>query len=476
MHSVSAAALAEDSLVDWLSALRDGKLSASGLTDAVLKAARDAGGLGCFVNVFDAAARDAAQMAARPDADHLLAGVPLSVKDDLFCAGLTTTGGSPAFAGFVPDADCVAVGRLRRAGAIVFAKSSLPEFAMNVHPYSPLSAWPLNPWDPSRTAGASSGGAAASIAAGVGAVAVATDTGGSIRLPASFCGLIGFMPSNGRVPRGGGFGSNRTLMGIGAIGRSVDEVRVIVSMMSGSDRSDPETQAWPQRIGATTRYRSAFRFAYVSSVAPLVSSEPEVGDAMERMVLEIGRLAGVTRVDLALDLGWAAHAFAVVSDRERFECMSREGTLAESRVAQFTQPTRLRLAHAATVTDAAFAAALQDRRRLGAQVADIFDRCDFLLTPTVPCVAPAWRDTAFDAAYAQRVYGNLGWVNLAGCPAITIPLASVGGLPAGMQIIGRPGADDDVLDAADFIMRAMTGSERAPIAPRARWAAVAASN
>lgn len=464
---------AEDSLTSWLAALTDGRTTASELTDAVLNAAAHTVPLGCFVSVFDAQSRRASRVAQRPDSARPLAGIPLSVKDDLFTASLKTTGGSQAFVNYVPAVDCIAVSRLRQAGAIVFAKTNLSEFAMSYHPQTQLATSPLNPWNPKCIAGASSGGAAASIAAGVGAVAIATDTGGSIRLPASFCGLLGFVPSNGRVPRASSFGSNRRLMGIGAIGRSVADIRIIMSIMSGPHQSDPETHSYCCPIRATGKSCDAFRFAYLPGITSESMPETNVADVIEHAVARLASLPRVVRSVIALDLNWVGTPFSIVSDRERFETMSEAGTLASANISGITGETRLRLANGAAVTENAYANALRERTELCAQLAEIFNEVDFLMTPTVPSIAPSLCDTVFDASYARRAYGNLSWVNFAGCPAVSIPVAHIDGLPVGLQIVAAPGTDDMLLDMAEFVLKALTGQERVPVAPQQAWAGLA---
>src|SRR5438128_9602867 len=170
-----------------------------------------------ILNAFCLVTADVARVAAREAEIAVmkgeplgpLHGVPLSVKDVLPTRGLTTTGGSRLFADFLPEEDALAVGRLKAAGTVLLGKTNTSEFGHKAFTESPLFGVTRNPWDPTLTPGGSSGGGAAAVASGVGPIAVGTDAGGSIRIPASFCGLYGFKPSFGRVPDRavfGGFG------------------------------------------------------------------------------------------------------------------------------------------------------------------------------------------------------------------------------------------------------------------------------
>src|SRR5215813_5380272 len=221
---------AQDDLC-WLSALelaaqiRAKKISPVEVVDAVLaRIERVNPTLNAFCTLTADEARDAAQTAevSVMTGEELgpLHGVPVSIKDLLFTRRLLTTGGSRLFADHVPEEDAVSVERLKGAGAIILGKTNTPEFGHKGVTDNPLFGITRNPWSPSMTSGGSSGGSAAAVAAGMGPLALGTDDGGSIRIPASFCGIYGLKPSFGRVPRGAGFPGWETLSHTGPMTRT----------------------------------------------------------------------------------------------------------------------------------------------------------------------------------------------------------------------------------------------------------------
>src|SRR5213083_1644362 len=233
----------------WQSALeisglvRAKKLSPIEVTDAVLSRI-DA--VNPTLNAFCVVAAEQARAAAREAEIAVtkgeplgpLHGVPVSIKDVLFTRGLTTTGGSRLFADHVPDEDAIAVARLKAAGAVLLGKTNTSEFGHKAVTENPLFGVTRNPWNPALTPGGSSGGAAAAVASGCGPLALATDDGGSIRIPASFSGTYGLKPSFGRVPRGAGFPGLETLSHTGPITRTVRDAALVLDALAGPDDRD----------------------------------------------------------------------------------------------------------------------------------------------------------------------------------------------------------------------------------------------
>src|SRR5436309_4948772 len=233
----------------WQSALeisglvRAKKLSPIEVTDAVLSRI-DA--VNPTLNAFCVVAAEQARAAAREAEIAVtkgeplgpLHGVPVSIKDVLFTRGLTTTGGSRLFADHVPDEDAIAVARLKAAGAVLFGKTNTSEFGHKAVTESPLFGVTRNPWDPTLTPGGSSGGAAAAVASGVGPMALGTDAGGSVRIPAAFCGVFGFKPSFGRVPDRAPFGGFERVGHVGPITRTVRDAAAMLDVVAGRDDRD----------------------------------------------------------------------------------------------------------------------------------------------------------------------------------------------------------------------------------------------
>ena len=181
-------------------------------------------------------------------ASVLLHGVPFSVKDVLPTRGLTTTGGSRLFADFVPEEDALSFGRLKAAGAVLFGKTNTSEFGHKAFTENPLFGITRNPWDTTLTPGGSSGGGAAAVASGVGPIALGTDGGGSVRIPAAFCGLYGFKPSFGRVPDRALFGGFEHVSHVGPITRTVRDAAAVLDVVAGGD--DRDRSSLPRELGS----------------------------------------------------------------------------------------------------------------------------------------------------------------------------------------------------------------------------------
>lgn len=436
--------LAQLTLEQATRGLQTGEWAARDIVDDVLRQAHGRGAaLNAFISVFDEHARALSERHVRTD-PRVLAGVPVSVKDDLFTAGLPTTGGCAQLKDFVPATDCPAVGRLRQAGAIVFGKTNLSDFAMSMAHGSTLAGPCRNPWDPLRSAGASSSGAASAVAAGIGPVAIATDSGGSIRYPAALCGALGFAPSNGRVPRHGSFGANNLFCAIGVLGRDVRDVAKVLRVMSGPDPSDPESLRFKEALAPTEALAAEAPRGLRIGVLPTGTAPTHRGSAID--ALFHGTLSTLARelqwaMDaVELDTTGAANAFKVMSDRDRLALMTQSGTLARLTEAQLPDALRLRFDHARGLTGADHANALADRAAFIHTLDGVFTAHDLLIGLTCADVAPLLSDPATPSF-------NLSWTNLAGCPAASLPLGLVEGLPIGLHIVARPGNDAAVLNA-----------------------------
>ena len=375
-----------------------------------------------------------------------LDGVPVTVKDNLLVAGLRATWGSRAFGDFVPSLDEVPVERLRRSGAVILGKTNVPELTLAAYTPNRLCGTTANPWDPALTPGGSSGGAAASVAAGLVPAAIGTDGGGSIRRPASYTGLVGFKPSIGRIARGGGFPETlHDCEVIGTLTRSVADAVMLDRVLSGPDVRDPRSRLLAAPLAADP---ARLRILYVPRFgdAPL---DPEVAaacDAAASTLSEAGHV--VERGDVffdraAIDEAWrivgragVARAFRVPGSRlpaeggPSLQAMAREGDAISA--ADYVE---------------ALAVVSGLRRRTG----ELFDRVDLVFTPSAAAL-PWAADDAFPPAIDGQPVGPrghavyTGWVNIAGHPGLALPLdVSRSGLPIGGQFIGRFGSDAELL-------------------------------
>jgi Asp-tRNA(Asn)/Glu-tRNA(Gln) amidotransferase A subunit family amidase len=381
-----------------------------------------------------------------------LHGVPVSVKDLIFTRRLRTTAGSRLLADHVPEEDAVAVERLRGAGAIIVGKTNTPEFGFKGVTDNPLFGVTRNPWDLARTPGGSSGGAAAAVAAGLGPLALGTDGGGSIRIPASFCGIYGLKPSFGRVPSGPGLPGWETLSHTGPLTRTVRDAALMLHVLAGPDDRDrhslPAAEG-PPFLAACDDGIAGLSVAWSADLGHGLV-EPEVADLCAEAAVRFESLG--CHVEVVVPT-WddpepiyrtlaAGEAFAAY--RDRLDAGERLLDPALVELLRFGE----------TITAEQYLGAVLARREFWGEVQRFLARFDLLITPTV-AVAPF----AVDALPILEIDGTpvsrLGWTpftypfNLTGQPAASVPAGvTASGLPVGLQIVGRRHADRTVLAAS----------------------------
>jgi len=424
--------------------VRARRVSAREVTTAALAriAERD-GRLRCFTHVrAEAALAEAMHIDARVAAGQdpgPLAGVPFAVKNLFDVEGLTTLAGSKIFAERPPAArDATAVAALRRAGAVLLGTLNMDEFAFgftteNAH-YGPTR----NPHDPARVPGGSSGGSAAAVAAGLVPIALGSDTNGSIRVPAAFCGVFGLKPTYGRVSRAGAALFAASFDHVGPFARSVADLAAAFDAIQGADPADP-----------------------VASEAPVVPASPHVGRETEGLRLAVATghfarnatdapLAAVARVAKALRVTkqvelpepHRARAAAMVITASEGANLHLEDL--RTRAKDFDPSTRDRFLAGALVPASVYAQAQRFRAWYRARVAELFRDVDVLLAPTTPWVAPligAPRTVRLDGAdVIVRAHTGVFTQPLSfiGLPVISVPVTAPDALPLGVQLIAAP--------------------------------------
>ncbi|MDM0066230.1 amidase [Variovorax sp. J31P207] len=377
-----------------------------------------------------------------------LDGVPVTIKDNLQVRGLPTHWGSRALAGFVAERDEIPVARLRDAGAVIFGKTNVPEFTMQGYTDNPVFGPTGNPWNPSLTPGGSSGGAVALVAAGGCPIALATDGGGSIRRPASHTNLVGFKPSRGRVPRGGGLPPIFLDFEVaGPIARSVADVAAVMQVIGRG----------PVEAPGPARARILFipRFGD-HPVDPQIAALTEA--AARRFADRGHEVATAQDFDMAeavnarwpllaqVGLAWLVGQPQELSGRPFDPALFGPAMQANAEAG--------RKASAADLFDLLFEA---ERLRTG--LAGLFERYDFLLTPAaaaLPWPAGETHPTLIDGRdvgpRGHAVFA--GFANAVGLPAIALPCGFAAGMPVGMQLVAREGGDDALLALARSIEQA----------------------
>ncbi|MFI5894163.1 amidase [Actinoplanes sp. NPDC051513] len=374
-----------------------------------------------------------------------LHGLPIAFKDTHETQGMRTTFGSPLFADHVPDYDTLCVARITRAGAIRLGKTNVPEFGAGSHTFNPVFGVTRNPHDLSRSAGGSSGGAAAALASGMLPIADGGDMGGSLRNPASFCGVVGFRPTPGRVPSWPTDSPWDTLTTAGPMARNVPDVALLLSAMAGPDPRSPIALDTPGPAFLTdlSRDLAGLRLAWSPTLGGL-PVDPAVLDVLTPAVTLFESL-GCT-VDLAdPDLAEAELIFRTLRAHQ-FNLAFGPAFDAHPAAFKPSLAANIRAGRALTAED--LGRASQAWSRLWRAGIAFFDRYDALLAPVsqVPPFPADWEYPHEVAGVPQESY--LDWmrsayhVTVMGAPALSVPAGlTPTGLPIGLQIITRPRSD-----------------------------------
>ncbi len=416
-----------------------------------------------------------------PDRDRPLWGIPMTIKDVICTRDTPTTCGSRLLENFTPGYDAPLVQRLRQAGAIILGKTNMDEFAMGSSTENSALQTTRNPWDPSRVPGGSSGGSAASMAAAQSLGSIGTDTGGSIRQPASFCGVVGMKPTYGRVSRYGLVAFGSSLDQAGPMTSSVPDSAAILNVISGHDPLDStsSTAPVPDYLSALEK-RKDLRGLRIGLPRQFweKKTSPEV-DAACQKALEAVREAGAETVPA--DLPHAEHggaAYYIIAMAEASSNMARYDGVrygyrdpealelmdmyrrTRSRALGEEVQRRIMIGTyvlSAGYYDAYFKKAAQVRRLIHQDFMRAFKDCDLLCSPVVPHTAFRLGDKVDDPLQMYLMDIFTASVNLAGLPGISIP-AGTGdetGLPVGIQLMGPAFGDELLLQAANILEQSL---------------------
>lgn len=416
--------------------------------------------LGAFITTFPEHLLEQAAIASDTKGEDLppLHGLPVSIKDVIYTRGQRTTLGSLLFADHVPEVDSVASEQVKKLGGIIFAKSNTPEFAMNRRSFSLVAREALNPWDTRRTSGGSSGGAAVATAAGLGPLAVGTDDGGSVRLPAAFNGVFALLPSRGRVPNGAGEFSSGTSV-IGPITRDVRDAAMLLQTMAVVDTRDPFTLKTPapNYLAGLDEGVKGVRIAWSPDLGRVIPEEPEIVPICHEAAQVFSAMGAVysepsiriedTHDPFEPDAEYShPQVFARVKavNPDHLDTFTWISQLPPEQYAKLSLYIRDRSDHP-NALDYAMSILPEIRYREKTRLEDLFRDVDLLLTPTITRRAfVCGSGTVSISQYTA--YTHI--VNVAGYCAASVPAGFHMGLPVGLQIIGRPGEEALVLRAA----------------------------
>ncbi len=396
-----------------------------------------------------------------------LHGIPISIKDLEMTKGIPTTMGSLLFRNRVPDIDSVVVERVRQAGAIILGKTNTPEFGQSGMTDNKLGDACRNPWNTECTPGGSSGGAAAALAAGLCTLATGSDAGGSIRIPASFSGVFGIKPSQGRVPRYGGYGrpSANHFSQPGPMSRTVADSALLLQVLAGPDSRDPTSmRETPPDFSASLKAGvRGWRIGWSADLG-YAAVDPEVAKVTgqaARIFEELG--ATVDEPDLAME-----DPFQAFWDIFSTATYTSYGHLLDAHRDEFTDYGLYSLDHGAEVTGADMSRALLQVDQLRRRLEVYFDEYDLLLTPTmaVPAFPVDQRPSVIGGKQVEPFWGYLPFtypINMTGQTASSVPCGfSSGGMPIGLHIIGPRGAEAKVLQASAAFEQARPWLDKRP--------------
>jgi aspartyl-tRNA(Asn)/glutamyl-tRNA(Gln) amidotransferase subunit A len=434
------------------------------------------------LNREDALARAAAMDAGIKSAAQTrpLAGVPIAIKDNMCTAGLRTTCSSRILGNYLPPYTATAVAKLEEAGAILLGKTNCDEFAMGSSTENSAFGPARNPWNAEYVPGGSSGGSAVAVAAGLASVSLGSDTGGSIRQPASFCGIVGLKPTYGRVSRYGLVAFASSLDQIGPFAANVRDAARTLQAIAGRDRYDATSAniPVPDYLSALTGEVKGLRVG----VPPECFAEGLDGEVREKVEAAIKKLEECGAEIVEVHLPHTRHAVAVYYliataeassnlaryDGVRYGFRAEEArTLAElyrrTRDQGFGAEVKRRImlgtfALSSGYYDAYYEKAQRVRAMLVQDFAEAFKRCDVIATPTAPTPPFKLGEKTADplAMYLSDIYTVT--INLAGLPGVSVPCGSSGGgLPIGLQLIGNHFDEARLLNAADAYEQAAGG-------------------
>ncbi len=434
------------SKLNWLSAsdaaraIADGAITSEQLVDACLERVRESDPqVQAWAHLdpeharTQARARDEARREGRPTGP--LHGVPVGIKDIIDTEDLPTEDGTPLHAGRTPDRDATVVAMLRAAGAVILGKTVTTECAY----YHPGKT--RNPHNPEHTPGGSSSGSAAAVAAGMVPLALGSQTNGSTIRPAAFCGVYGFKPTYGLIPRGGIMRLSRALDQVGLFARSLQDIALLAEQLVGHDERDPDTRlrARPPFV-ATAAEEPPLppRFAFVRGPAG-DRIEKETDEAFAELCESLGEAVKPLDLPLPADvLAW----HRTVMEVEMAANLDLEWERGREKL---SEPLRALLGRGREVSALEYQRALARIPVLNAQFSEIFDRVDAILTPSAPGTAPKGLGSTGDPSFCSL------WT-LCGMPALNLPLMQgSNGLPLGVQLVGPRGSDARLLRTAKWL-------------------------
>ena len=418
-------------------------------------------------------ARDAAKaLMKKPAAERgLLAGMPVPIKDLTDVAGVRSTQGSPIYRDRVPERSDILVEHLEQNGAVIYAKSNTPEFGAGANTFNEVFGATVNPWDTSKSAAGSSGGAAVALATGMAWLAHGTDLGGSLRNPASFCGIVGLRPSIGRVARTPKFVIDNTTSVQGPMARNVEDLALLLDAMSGEHPADPlSLPALPTSFLSAARSGAKPKRVAYSPDFGITPVDPEVA-AITRKAAERFAEAGAIVEEAHPDLSEAHDCFHVL---RAFSFANSKAELLRTKRDQLKPEVIWNIEEGLKLTVERITRAQAQRLAITERTLKFFETYDLLLSPAT-IVPPFPVENRYVAECGGKKFNNyVEWlgiayaITLACCPALSLPCGfTASGLPVGLQIVAAPRGEAQLLARAKVLEDILGLHSSTPIDPKA---------
>jgi aspartyl-tRNA(Asn)/glutamyl-tRNA(Gln) amidotransferase subunit A len=465
--------LCDCSAFELTAMLKKRAVSSREITESVLKRIEEREeNLNAFITVTRNQALEKADLADRRLSEGkdvpLLTGIPVAVKDNLCTKGITTTAGSRILHNYVPPYDATPVRKALKSGAVLIGKTNMDEFAMGSSTENSAFGPTRNPIDPERVAGGSSGGSAAAVAAGETIVAIGTDTGGSIRLPSSYCGIVGIKPTYGRVSRYGVISYASSLDQVGALGRTVTDCAMVLNSICGHDKMDTTSVAEkrPDFLKALKKGVKKIKIGlpkeyFVEGLDPRISEK--VMNAVHALEAQ-----GAEVIDISLPHAkYAISAYYLIATAEASSNLARYDGVKygfrssrdltdsvkmyeQTRAEGFGTEVKRRIILGSYVLsagyyDAYYLKALEARTLIKEDFDRVFKKVDCVMTPVSPCVPFKIGEKIDEPIQMYLVDIYTVSLNLSGLPGMSLNCGMVEGLPVGLQIIGKPFDENMVL-------------------------------
>ncbi|NQW11348.1 MAG: amidase [Alphaproteobacteria bacterium] len=453
--------------------LRQGEVTPHDLLDALAARVAEVDGAVnalptlCFERAHD---RAKALTDKPPTERGVLAGMPVAIKDLLDVAGVRSTQGSPIFADHVPERSDVTVEMLEQAGGLIYAKSNTPEFGAGANTFNEVFGRTLNPWDTTKSCAGSSGGSAVALATGMAWLASGSDLGGSLRNPASFCGVVGFRPSPGRVAHGPSATPFMTMSVEGPMARTVPDVALMLDAMSGRHPVDPISLEKPATsfVDAVAQRRRPAKVAFSIDLGGITPVDPEVARIVEAAARRFEDM-GVAVVEATPDFSDVQEIFQTL---RAMQFATAKRALLTTHRDQLKPEVIWNIEKGLALTMEEIASAELARGRLYQRVETFFRDYDLLLSPAT-IVPPYPVEQRYVESCGGHSFSNyIEWctvayaITCASCPAVSVPAGfTASGLPVGLQIAGRPRGEADLLSAAALYEEAAGLANKIPIDP-----------